>query len=102
MRICLPGIIFFKVKISTNPDLSYSAAISTAVPSPPAPTNVLFTAVSTTSLTATWDLAAGNSYLMVLSSTPSFSTILSSGTGALNQNTSTYLNLGAGSVLFPR
>ncbi|MFI5349240.1 MAG: hypothetical protein ACHQ2Z_06835 [Elusimicrobiota bacterium] len=101
------GTFYFKVKISTNPDSAYSAAISTTVAGPapaptgvpPAPTNVNFTVTTSTSLMASWDLVTGNSYLMVLSSTPSFSTTLSSGTGVLNQNTTTYA-VTAGSYYF--
>lgn len=81
---------YFKVKISTNPDASYSSAISTVTGIPPAPTNVRFTAVSTTSLSAAWDLSSGSAYLMVLSTDSTFATTFSSAVGTLNQVTTTY------------
>ncbi|MBI3553128.1 MAG: S8/S53 family peptidase [Elusimicrobia bacterium] len=84
---------YFQVKITTNPDSAYSAAISTVlpvVPPPPAPANVQFTSVSSSSLSIGWTLVSGNSYLMVLSTNSNFSSTISSAVGALNQHVVTY------------
>jgi sugar lactone lactonase YvrE len=88
-----PATYYFEVKISTNPDASYSASISTyiaPIPPPPPPANVQFTSVSTYTLSVSWSLVTGNSYLMALSTAANFASTVSSGTGALNQNTTTY------------
>lgn len=65
----------------------------------PAPTNVRFTAVSTNSLSVGWDLVSGNAYLMVLSTNAAFSPAISSATGVLNQNATSY-SLAAGLYYF--
>ena len=57
------------------------------------PTNVRFTWVALASATVTWDLNSGNSYLMALALDPGFTTVVSSGVGALNQNTTNFFNL---------
>ncbi|MEK7745719.1 MAG: 6-bladed beta-propeller, partial [Elusimicrobiota bacterium] len=67
---------------------------------PAAPTGVQFTAVTTGSLSVSWTLTGGHSYLMALSTNSDFSATVSSGTGALSQNTTSYAALSPGAYYF--
>ena len=91
---------YFKVKVSTHPDASYSAAVSTAIPPPRAPMGAQFTSFSTPTLGVQWTLESGNSYMIVLSTVSSFATTFSSAAGILNQNTTTFAGITAGTYYF--
>ncbi|MBI4424498.1 MAG: hypothetical protein HY554_12255, partial [Elusimicrobia bacterium] len=91
--LALATTYYFKVKLSTHPDASYSASISTYLPPPAPPGGVAFSAVSWPSISVQWDLVGGHSYTMALSAQSSFATVIASGTGALDQNTTTYAGL---------
>lgn len=83
-------------------DNATSGAVGTSVETipPTSSSNVKFSGVTVDSLTATWNLISGNSYVMVLSQLFDFSSILSSGTGTINQNTTTYTSLSPNTVYF--
>ncbi|MBI4064699.1 MAG: carboxypeptidase regulatory-like domain-containing protein [Elusimicrobia bacterium] len=87
---------YFRVKNSTHTDASYSNPISTKtakIPPPPSVENVQFTAVSSNSLTVSWNVISGNSYVAYLSNVPDFTTTVSFATLALDQGATTYSNL---------
>lgn len=69
-------------------------------PIPPPPANVKFFAVDVDSASVSWTQRTGTSYAMALSTASDFSTVLSSGVSAVNQNTTSYANLNSNATYY--
>lgn len=79
----------------------WSAGIAVFRPSTGStPVNVYHYAVGVDSVSVRWDLNTGSSYTMAISSNSNFAKITSSGTGALNQNTTSYAGLISNTTYF--